>query len=190
MPVVPDTERPNMRLPFTRVERANGLLLWLFVSFPVSFVVFIASRFLPQLHTVFTLITLGYALTVVVFIAEYFIFEERISIETDSVRYRRKSVFGNVEWTERLKNFTGVVVITNKKEGTSSSSSSSSLDAPSRSHWTKRPAPKFIRLVGRDTTKSVILWEFEDRDFPQAVNKKLQSFAEMLDLPALPGQAG
>lgn len=189
MAVALDPERPNMRLPFTRTERANGVLLWLFVSFPVFFVVFILSRFVPFLHDLFTVLTVAYGIAVVAVIAEYFLFEERITIDNGTVHYRRKSIFGVVEWSERLKNYTGVVVIT-ANAGKATTTSSSALDsAPSRSHWSKRPVKKFVRMVGRDTTKSVTLWEFDDRDFPQAISKKAQTFAEILELPALPSQS-
>jgi hypothetical protein len=184
MAVPIDTEKPSLKLPFTRIERANGLLLWLLVSFPISFVVFIASRFFASLHTLFTGLTLIYVIAVLVLIYEYFHFEERITIDATTVRYSRKSLFGSEEWSERLKNYTGVAVMTTD----ASKPPAASPTTPERSHWTKRPAPKSIRLVARDPGKTVTLWEFDARDFPTAVNKKLQNFAEMLDIEALSGQ--
>jgi hypothetical protein len=186
MAVPIDNEKPNMRLPFVRSERASGVLLWLFVSFPVSFIVFIASRFFPSLHTLFIVLTLFYLLAVVVLIAEHVMFEERISIDATTVQYHRKSVFGSEDWSERLKNYTGVAVVTNDASKPSAASDS----APVRSHWSKRKPPKAIHLVARDPGKTVTLWEFDARDFPAVVNKKLSAFGELLGVETLSGQNG
>lgn len=179
-----DSERPTLRLPFNRIERASGLLFLILASLPVSFVIFVASQFIKSLERPFMALGGLYAVVLVFAIAEYLTFEERISINSDAVHFVRKALFRSLAWTERLKNYTGVAVITaSGKNGTPAAGTE-------RPHWSRRSAPKLIRLVAKDPSHSVTLWEFDARDFPAEINHKLRSFSDLLGVESLPEQTG
>lgn len=178
-----EQERPGLRMPYTRVERAGAILVWVFGAIPVGFPIFFASRFFPAATGVFNALAAAYLVGVGLMIAEYFIFEEKLVIDKTTVKYRRKSIFGTTEWSDRLPNYLGISVVT-----AADRKNPADAETLPRSHWSRRRPAQAIRLVSRDPKHSVTLWELDDRDFREAIGRKVQQFGELFDVPVLPGR--
>lgn len=178
MPVDESHERPPVRFPYVRREGAGHALSLILGAATLGVPLFLITRFFPKAHMFFNSVTVVAVLLLLAFILDYLKFEERCDIDAQTVRYSRKTLFGETAWSARLNTYRGIAVVTIKQKGPDEK-------APARAHWSRRKPDRLLRLVHRDRDRTITLWEFDDRDFRDAVNQRLHSFSELLKLPIL-----
>lgn len=178
MPADLSRERPPIRLPYLRVEGAGGAVVWMLGVFVVGGPVFLAVRLVPALKPYSMLFAGALVLAILVMFLDYWKFESRVEIDDRTVRHRRRSLFGDVEWSERLANYKGVALVTMGKDV-------SPTETPAPSHWSRRKPERIIQLVHPKQERSVTLYELDARDFREEVGRKLNQFSNLFNVEIL-----